>query len=55
MKDDSALDRIHRIKSSLRQKETPPNTSGKEAVPFCARPQVKNVTPYKSKSGNPSR
>jgi hypothetical protein len=53
--EDSALDRINRIKSDMRKKETPLNKSGQDSTQFCARPQEKNVSRYTSKSGDPSR
>jgi len=53
--EDSAMERINRIKSSMRQTETPLNKSGKDSAQFCSSKQVKNVTPYSSKSGDPNR
>jgi hypothetical protein len=55
MQDDSAMERINRIKSAIRQKETPLNTSGKDNTQFCARPQEKNVSRYTSRNGHPDR
>jgi hypothetical protein len=53
--EDSALDRINRIKSAMRQKDTFLNNSVKSDRCFQGQKQVKYVTPYTSKSGDPNR
>jgi hypothetical protein len=54
--EDTALERINRIKSAMRQRNSYNlNTSGKDDRCFKASTQVKNVTPYTSKSGDPNR
>jgi hypothetical protein len=51
----SDMPNVDKTKVAMREKNsTNLNTSGKDNVPFCARPQVKNVTPYASKRGGPN-
>jgi hypothetical protein len=53
--EDTALVRINRIKSDMRKKDTFLNNSAKDGRCFQGAKQVKNVTPYTSKSGDPNR
>jgi hypothetical protein len=53
--EDPAMERINRIKSAMRQVETPLNKSGKDSTQFCAPKQEKNVSRYTSRNGDPNR
>jgi hypothetical protein len=53
--EDSAMERINRIKSDMRKKETFLNKSGNDSTPFCGPKQEKNVSKYTSRSGDPNR
>jgi hypothetical protein len=55
MSEDTALERINRIRSAMRQKDTFLNNSVKSDRCFQGQKQVKNVTPYTSRSGDPNR
>jgi hypothetical protein len=55
MSEDTALERINRIKSAMKQKDTFLNNSVKNDRCFQGTKQVKNVTPYTSRSGDPNR